>query len=174
MFLEWGEAGGGGVGWYPWSEFQNLSFCVLRRKPCLFRYFSIALICAFLCCCRGLSPSLCCLSSLSCVAVSRPCCLSVFYPYWTCTPTLYNFLFCSLTWLYVFNSFACRLPYSTIFGGAGSFTKQHFNLINGFSNKFWGWGGEDDDLYNRYIYMCNHCTVNIYVACLFFCDWFIL
>ena len=56
----------------------------------------------------------------------------------------------------VFNSFACRLPYSTIFGGAGSLTKEHFKLINGFSNKFWGWGGEDDDLYNRYMYMCNH------------------
>ena len=53
----------------------------------------------------------------------------------------------------VFNSFACRLPYSTIFGGAGSLTKEHFKLINGFSNKFWGWGGEDDDLYNRYMYM---------------------
>ena len=69
-----------------------------------------------------------------------------------CTPTL-NFLFCSATCVHVFNSFACRLPYSTIFGGAGSLTKEHFKLINGFSNKFWGWGGEDDDLYNRYMYM---------------------
>ncbi|KAM7430624.1 hypothetical protein ABFA07_018699 [Porites harrisoni] len=47
------------------------------------------------------------------------------------------------------DKFSYRLPYSTIFGGAGSLTKEHFKLINGFSNKFWGWGGEDDDLYNR-------------------------
>ena len=83
-----------------------------------------------------------------------------------CTPTL-NFSFCSPT-IVCFNSFACSLPYHTIFGGAGSFTKQHFELINGFSNKFWGWGGEDDDLYNRYIYMCNHCTVDFVVALLIF------
>lgn len=45
--------------------------------------------------------------------------------------------------------FFSSLPYSNIFGGAGSFTREHFELINGFSNKFWGWGGEDDDLYKR-------------------------
>lgn len=47
------------------------------------------------------------------------------------------------------DKFNYRLPYSNIFGGAGSFSREHFELINGFSNKFWGWGGEDDDLYNR-------------------------
>ena len=25
----------------------------------------------------------------------------------------------------------------------------HFKLANGFSNRFWGWGGEDDDLSKR-------------------------
>ena len=77
----------------------------------------------------------------------------------------------------VFNSFACRLPYSTIFGGAGSLTKEHFKLINGFSNKFWGWGGEDDDLYNRYMYMCNHycwfwflCSPTYFSVTDFFCN----
>ena len=44
------------------------------------------------------------------------------------------------------------LPYPDIFGGAGSFTRKHFELINGFSNEFWGWGGEDDDLFERYNY----------------------
>ena len=43
-----------------------------------------------------------------------------------------------------------RLPYTTIFGGAGAFKKEDFEMINGFSNHFWGWGGEDDDLYRRY------------------------
>ena len=27
--------------------------------------------------------------------------------------------------------------------------RQHFEQVNGFSNMFWGWGGEDDDMYNR-------------------------
>ncbi len=26
---------------------------------------------------------------------------------------------------------------------------EHFMLVNGFSNMFWGWGGEDDDMFNR-------------------------
>lgn len=47
------------------------------------------------------------------------------------------------------DKFDYRLPYSTIFGGAGAFSREHFELINGFSNQFWGWGGEDDDLYSR-------------------------
>ena len=46
--------------------------------------------------------------------------------------------------------FLCRLMYNTIFGGVGAFSREHFELVNGFSNEFWGWGGEDDDLYTRY------------------------
>ena len=43
----------------------------------------------------------------------------------------------------------CRLTYDHLFGGIEAFRKEHFELINGFSNKFFGWGGEDDDLFNR-------------------------
>ncbi len=40
---------------------------------------------------------------------------------------------------------------STIFGGVTALTKQQFRNINGFSNLFFGWGGEDDDLYKRVV-----------------------
>merc|ERR1719384_536797 len=26
---------------------------------------------------------------------------------------------------------------------------EHFKLVNGFSNQYWGWGGEDDDMAKR-------------------------
>jgi hypothetical protein len=35
------------------------------------------------------------------------------------------------------------------FGGVSSLTTVDFVAVNGFSNRFWGWGGEDDDLYDR-------------------------
>ena len=47
------------------------------------------------------------------------------------------------------STFAFNLPYTTIFGGVTALMKQHFEQVNGFSNMFWGWGGEDDDMYNR-------------------------
>ena len=42
-----------------------------------------------------------------------------------------------------------RLPYRNLFGGVVAFRKDHFELVNGFSNKYFGWGGEDDDLSQR-------------------------
>ena len=36
-----------------------------------------------------------------------------------------------------------------IFGGASAMTPAQFRLVNGFSNQYWGWGGEDDDMYKR-------------------------
>ncbi|KAJ3588467.1 hypothetical protein NHX12_012059 [Muraenolepis orangiensis] len=46
------------------------------------------------------------------------------------------------------DKFGFRLPYYQIFGGASSMSKEQFLKINGFSNNYWGWGGEDDDIYN--------------------------
>ncbi|XP_047737387.1 beta-1,4-N-acetylgalactosaminyltransferase bre-4-like [Hyalella azteca] len=45
-----------------------------------------------------------------------------------------------------------RLPYKNIFGGACAISVEQFRQVNGFSNKFWGWGGEDDDMANRIKY----------------------
>ncbi|XP_076809920.1 beta-1,4-galactosyltransferase 6-like isoform X1 [Clavelina lepadiformis] len=41
------------------------------------------------------------------------------------------------------------LEYPTFFGGVTGLTTEQFKKVNGFSNEFWGWGGEDDDLYAR-------------------------
>ncbi|KAG0728319.1 Beta-1,4-N-acetylgalactosaminyltransferase bre-4 [Chionoecetes opilio] len=47
------------------------------------------------------------------------------------------------------NTFRYNLPYRTIFGGAVAMQRVHFKKVNGFSNNFYGWGAEDDDMYNR-------------------------
>jgi len=41
------------------------------------------------------------------------------------------------------------LPYPTNFGGVTKVSKKAMLLVNGFSNLYWGWGGEDDDLRER-------------------------
>ena len=45
--------------------------------------------------------------------------------------------------------FAKGIPYETYFGGVTMFPSVDFLQINGFSNEFWGWGSEDDDLIMR-------------------------
>ncbi|XP_075211488.1 beta-1,4-N-acetylgalactosaminyltransferase bre-4-like isoform X3 [Lycorma delicatula] len=47
------------------------------------------------------------------------------------------------------DSMKYRLPYSDLFGGVSAMTKSQFELVNGFSNMYWGWGGEDDDMAAR-------------------------
>ncbi|XP_019901259.1 beta-1,4-galactosyltransferase 7 isoform X2 [Esox lucius] len=39
--------------------------------------------------------------------------------------------------------------YKTYVGGILLLTKQHYHMCNGMSNRFWGWGREDDEFYRR-------------------------
>lgn len=41
------------------------------------------------------------------------------------------------------------VPYADNVGGVTSLSPQHWTTINGFSNEYEGWGGEDDDFYLR-------------------------
>lgn len=47
------------------------------------------------------------------------------------------------------DKFKYSLPYRDLFGGVSALSLQHFRLVNGFSNQYWGWGGEDDDMAKR-------------------------
>jgi hypothetical protein len=41
------------------------------------------------------------------------------------------------------------LPYEEFIGGVFLINKEHFEQINGFSDEYWGWGYEDNDLLER-------------------------
>lgn len=46
--------------------------------------------------------------------------------------------------------FGYRLPYPGYFGGVTLLPKDKFEEVNGYSNEYWGWGGEDDELKRRF------------------------
>ncbi|XP_071024766.1 beta-1,4-galactosyltransferase 1-like isoform X1 [Oncorhynchus clarkii lewisi] len=47
------------------------------------------------------------------------------------------------------DKYGFKLPYNQYFGGVSSLSKEQIMKINGFPNNYWGWGGEDDDIFNR-------------------------
>lgn len=49
------------------------------------------------------------------------------------------------------SQFNYKLLYKTFFGGVVVLSKEHYYAVNGFSNKFRGYGGEDDFLYKSFI-----------------------
>ncbi|XP_069182715.1 beta-1,4-galactosyltransferase 4-like [Procambarus clarkii] len=42
-----------------------------------------------------------------------------------------------------------KIPYHSYFGGGCLMMESHILKVNGWSNMYWGWGGEDDDMWNR-------------------------
>ncbi|RXG57625.1 Beta-1,4-N-acetylgalactosaminyltransferase bre-4 [Armadillidium vulgare] len=60
----------------------------------------------------------------------------------------YNIYACTHQPRHMYSSvdiFRYHLPYRSLAGGSFSILVEHFKEINGFSNSFDGWGGEDDD-----------------------------
>lgn len=49
------------------------------------------------------------------------------------------------------SQFRYKMPYPTYFGGVCMFSREAFIKCNGFSNNFWGWGSEDDEMYNNVV-----------------------
>lgn len=47
------------------------------------------------------------------------------------------------------DKYGYRLPYLSLFGGVTMVSPEQFRDVNGYSNMYWGWGGEDDDMFNR-------------------------
>ena len=42
-----------------------------------------------------------------------------------------------------------RLAYQELVGGVLNMRTEHFQRVNGYSNLYWGWGAEDDDMAYR-------------------------
>ncbi|XP_067318342.1 beta-1,4-galactosyltransferase 3-like isoform X2 [Anolis sagrei] len=48
------------------------------------------------------------------------------------------------------DKFGYKLPYKSYFGGVAALSPEQYMKMNGFSNNYWGWGGEDDDIAARF------------------------
>ncbi len=47
------------------------------------------------------------------------------------------------------SQFNYSLPYDQYFGGVTLFSREILEAVNGYSNQYWGWGLEDDDMAQR-------------------------
>jgi hypothetical protein len=47
------------------------------------------------------------------------------------------------------DKFNYKMFYYKLIGGVLNFKTSHFIRVNGYSNEYWGWGGEDDDMETR-------------------------
>ncbi|XP_033626151.1 uncharacterized protein LOC117289235 isoform X2 [Asterias rubens] len=62
--------------------------------------------------------------------------------YYGCSGMPRHFLSGADRWKY-------KLPYGDFFGAVTGFTTGNILTINGFPNVYWGWGGEDDEIWKR-------------------------
>ena len=53
--------------------------------------------------------------------------------------------------IHIANIWTEKYTFEDFLGGIISFNKKDYIKINGFPNDFWGWGGEDDAMYNRLV-----------------------
>lgn len=65
--------------------------------------------------------------------------------------TLFKLYFNDLDKIIHFATDHYKYKFPEFFGGVEGFNSVDFELINGFPNNFFGWGGEDDALYNRLV-----------------------
>jgi GT2 family glycosyltransferase len=49
------------------------------------------------------------------------------------------------------NTYRFKLLYGKFMGGTVAITRDHFRRVNGFSNRYLNWGGEDDDFAHRVV-----------------------
>ncbi|XP_022104366.1 uncharacterized protein LOC110986643 isoform X2 [Acanthaster planci] len=64
------------------------------------------------------------------------------FNYYGCSGMPRHFLSGADRWKY-------KLPYANFFGAVTGFTTSNILKINGFPNVYWGWGGEDDEIWER-------------------------
>lgn len=70
-----------------------------------------------------------------------------------------------------------QLPYSGLVGGVLALNRHHLYRTNGFSNEYWGWGAEDDDMHRRIMasgalsYFCLIMLINQIASCRSFYDY---
>lgn len=64
-----------------------------------------------------------------------------------------DYSYCELPTIISTNAsqFDYRMPYKQFFGGVVVCPKKYYELVNGFSNQFKGWGGEDDMFYKSFV-----------------------
>lgn len=76
------------------------------------------------------------------------------------------------------DKYGYRLFYNELVGGALAISPDHFRLVNGYSTSFYGWGGEDDDMKNRFCIFKNIYKIILvfqnFFLILFFCLFFSL
>jgi len=55
-----------------------------------------------------------------------------------------------------------KMHYQGLVGGVLAFTYDQFRSVNGYSNSYAGWGGEDDDMFIRIVHSCHSLSHDIY------------